>query len=182
MIIGLTGPNSSGKGEVAEYLRQKGFYYFSLSDVVREEAVREGLDSSRENLIKVGNDLRIKHGSGILAKRVREKIQGDAVVDSIRNPSEIMELRKEKDFFLLGIDAPIHLRFRRSQERGRLGDGSTLETFQKREDMENSTDPVRQQLEKCMKMADFIIVNDASLEILHNRIDRFLFQLKKNKV
>ena len=36
MIIGLTGKNGSGKGEVAEFLKKRGYTYFSLSDEIRE--------------------------------------------------------------------------------------------------------------------------------------------------
>ncbi len=66
-IIGLTGPNAAGKGEAARFLREKGYAYHSLSDVVREEATARGLDHSRENLIRVGNELRQTFGAGILA-------------------------------------------------------------------------------------------------------------------
>ena len=43
MLIGLTGRSASGKGEVAKYLEQKSFYYYSLSDVIRDEIRRRGI-------------------------------------------------------------------------------------------------------------------------------------------
>ena len=61
MIIGLTGANASGKGEAAGYLKSKGFAYYSLSDILREEAKLRGIEPSRENLIKLGNELRNIH-------------------------------------------------------------------------------------------------------------------------
>ncbi len=181
MIIGLTGPNGAGKGEVASHLKDKGFSYFSLSDVVREEAVRGGLDSSRENLIKIGNELRLRNGPAILARKIREKINGNTVVDSIRNPQEAVELKKEKNFFLVGIDAPIKLRFQRCLKRGRIGNGTTIEEFQKREEMENSNDSSRQQLGECMKMADYIIWNNSTKEELYKKVDEILYTLEKRK-
>ena len=48
MIIGLTGPNAAGKGEVARYLERRGFHYFSLSDEIRDEVRQRGLEISRE--------------------------------------------------------------------------------------------------------------------------------------
>ena len=45
IIIGLTGENCAGKGTVADYLVQKGFYYYSLSDTIREELANEGKNS-----------------------------------------------------------------------------------------------------------------------------------------
>ena len=38
LVIGLTGPNAAGKGEVANHLEARGFRLHSLSDIVREEA------------------------------------------------------------------------------------------------------------------------------------------------
>jgi len=86
MIIGLTGKNAAGKGEVANYLKSKGFIYYSLSDVIREEATKRGLDHSRENLINIGNDLREKHAPNYLAQQINEKIKQQTknfVIDSI---------------------------------------------------------------------------------------------------
>ena len=51
MLIGLTGHNASGKGEVAKYLESKSFYYCSLSDVIRDEIRRRGQSPSRDNMI-----------------------------------------------------------------------------------------------------------------------------------
>ena len=62
MIIGLSGKNASGKGVVAEFLKSKGFYFFSLSDVIREEIRERGEEITRQRLIEVGNELRSKHG------------------------------------------------------------------------------------------------------------------------
>src|SRR5215468_935904 len=105
MLIGLTGRNASGKGEVAAYLVKKSFYYYSLSDVIREEIRRRGQPLTRENMIETGNELRYHFGPGILAKRILEKIEADKhyVIDSIRNPSEVETLRTAKDFKLLKV-------------------------------------------------------------------------------
>ena len=70
MIIGLTGANASGKGEAASYLKSKSFEYYSLSDILREKAGARKIEPSRENLIKLGNELREKNGSSVLADAV----------------------------------------------------------------------------------------------------------------
>src|SRR3989338_1290539 len=109
MIIGLTGANASGKGEAAGYLKSKGFEYYSLSDILREEAKARGIELSRENLIKLGNELRTKNRPSILADLVIKNIKakGNYVIDSIRNPFEVKALRKLSGFILIGIDAPV---------------------------------------------------------------------------
>ena len=52
MLIGLTGRNAAGKGEVARYLQKKSFYYYSLSDVIRDEIRSRDLQPTRESLIR----------------------------------------------------------------------------------------------------------------------------------
>ncbi len=174
MIIGLTGKNASGKGEAASYLVTKGFSYFSLSDIIRDEAKKRSIEETRENLIGIGNAMRKEHDSGILAKLVMKKLKGNCVVDSIRNPEEIKELRKGKNFILLGVDAPAGIRFERAKKRGRIENAKTLAEFKTIEQKENLKNKNNQQLDNCLKMADIIVVNDKSLEELHKKIDALL--------
>ena len=187
MIIGLTGKNASGKGEAANYLKAKGFVYYSLSDVLREEATRRGIESSRDNLIKLGNELREKNGPAYLARQINNKIKQQLknkknqnfVIDSIRSPFEAKELMKNKDFALVGIDAPIKLRFKRLLERNRLGDAKTLEKFKAQEEKENLKSSHNQQLDATFKLANKVIINDSSLKELYKKIDRLLVEIKK---
>jgi len=172
MIIGLTGPNASGKGEAALYIKSKGFLYHSLSDILREEAKKRKIEPLRENLIKLGNELRGKFGPSYLAVRIKkELLKKEAhIVDSIRNPEEIAELRKLDSFVLIGVDAPVKLRYERGLRRKRPGDAETLEEFIKKEEKENKEEKNNQQLRKCLDMADMIIVNDSTLEEFHRKI------------
>ncbi|MBI4439951.1 AAA family ATPase [Candidatus Woesearchaeota archaeon] len=172
MLIGLTGTNSSGKSEAANYLREKGFLYFSLSDIVRREVQNMGMPLTRENMIEVGRSLRLRHGPGYLAEQISRELKEPSVVDSIRCPEEVEVLRKKTGFILIGIDAPIELRFRRSRERGRLGDGETLGEFRRLEQEENTEKG--QQLQKTLRMSDIIIINDKSIDHLHRQIDLIL--------
>lgn len=176
--IGLTGLNASGKGTVADYLKEKGYVYYSLSDIVREEATVLGLDHSRENLIYTGNKLRDEHGASILAARIVEKINLQkpdlTVIDSIRNLAEIRELRKKQGFFLIGVDAPVEIRFERSKNRGRIGFEKTLKDFIEIEEKENSLDPNKQQLFECLKKADAVIQNNGTIKDLNKKIKSIL--------
>src|SRR5687768_13669080 len=115
MLIGLTGRNASGKGEVARYLQSKSFYYYSLSDVIRDEIRQRGEEPTRERLIIIGNELRQKYGASVLAERILAKVEDDKhyIIDSIRNPSEVTSFRAAKHFKLLRIEAPPELRFQR---------------------------------------------------------------------
>ncbi len=187
MIIGLTGKNAAGKGEAANYLKEKGFIYFSLSDVIREEATKRNLEHSRDNLIKIGNELRQNFAPGYLAQQINLKIKDilknnpkqNFAVDSIRSPFEAKELMKNHNFTLVGIDAPPELRFKRLLERNRLGDAKTLEDFKKQEERENLKSDTNQQLDATFALSQEIIRNDGNLEHLHTKIDDLLNDLER---
>src|SRR3989338_5970833 len=175
MIIGLTGKNAAGKGELSKHIHSKGFVYLSLSDALREEATKRGLDHSRDTLINLGNELRKKFGNAILAKRISEKIKKeraagkkDFVIDSIRNPGEIHDLRKNKGFLLCGVVTDQKIRFQRLLKRNRLGDAADFEEFKKHEDRENNDEASGQQLDKCLEMADKHISSNGTIEEANN--------------
>lgn len=179
LVVGLTGANASGKGEVASYLASLGFTVHSLSDIVREEAAARNLPPEREHLIRIGNLLRGEHGAGVLAERLLPRLGNRDVVDSIRNPAEVEVLRRRPDFHLLAVNAPVEVRFERSLERKRPGDPTTLEGFIDREREENLDGAHRQQLEATSAMADRIVENDGDIEALHRKLDRLLEELVK---
>ena len=182
MFLGFTGPNAAGKSEAIKYLvEKKKFIQRSLSDIIRDEAKARGLDVTRNNLVMIGNELRGKEGASVLAKRTVPKIKNapQAVIDSIRNVSEIEELRLSlQGFKLVGITADIKVRFDRAKKRGRIGDSTTLEEFTKQEATENSADPTAQQLDKCFALADIKLDNSGKVDALYAQIDKMLEDLK----
>lgn len=177
MIIGLTGGNGSGKTQIAEYLKSRGFEYFSLSDEIRQEIRSRGLEITRDMLIRVGNELRERFGPGALAERILKNLElgGNYVVDSIRNPSEVDVLRRRKDFVLLAVVADPEVRFERSKKRGREQAAQTLEQFIEEERRELESDnPASQQLELTRKKADLVVTNNGTIEDLHRHLDQVL--------
>lgn len=181
IAIGLTGENCSGKGTFAEYLVKKGFRYTSLSDVIREELAAEGKEITRESLIDKGNELRKGEGGGILAKKAMGWVKGDTncVIDSIRNPAEVEELRKLKGFKLVYVTARPEVRFARMKARAREGDPHTLDAFNMIENAEMSgADPAHQQLFTTFKMADVKLENNSDLQSFFERIDSLVKELE----
>lgn len=171
MNIGLTGKLAAGKGEIAKILESSGFSYHSLSDVIREELKKEGIEASRENMIRKGNELREKYGASVLAIKIKELFKDDDnIIDSVRNPFEVNELRKLENFHLLGVDAPVELRFKRLKARARKGDVMTLDEMKKAEILENKNIDTNQQLDKTLAMADKIIINNSSIESLKAKV------------
>lgn len=171
LLIGLTGTNGAGKGEAAAFLVSRGYEYHSLSDVIRDVLAAEGLEPSRDNLIRKGNALRREGGLDVLARRIVTRIRGRAVIDSIRNPLEIEFLRTQPGFILIALDAPPALRFERVAKRGRNESAPDLASFLRKEEEENGSDPGAQQLGRCMVLADRILINDGTLDDLHRKLE-----------
>lgn len=175
MIIGLTGKNASGKGEVAAYLQERGFLFYSLSDVLRAELKKSGKSQTRDNLVWLGNKLRNEFGPSVLADRILDWIEDDRhyVIDSFRNPEEVIAFRRTKEFALISVDASPQRRFERIKSRGRVGDIKTYREFVDHETREaTSADPTKQNLDACAKMADFHVANNGTLKKLHDALNK----------
>ncbi len=183
MIIGLVGMFACGKDVVAEYLQQKGFTHYSLSDEIRIEARERKIELTRENLINLANEMRAKFGAGILADRARIKMHlqkdNNYVISSIRNPDEIKALQQEANFVLVLVDAEIKKRFAWLKARAREGDLKTFEEFVEKEKLEQNANPTKQQLHKVVKEAKITLKNDSTLAELYKKIDRLLYDLRK---
>jgi len=178
MILGVSGRNGSGKGEVVRFLEARSFYPLSLSDVIREELRAKGQEPSRERMIEAGNAIRTAEGPGALARRLASKLAPDRnyVVDSIRHPAEVEALRGSvRRFQLVWVEAGEALRWERVRARAREGDPESAEALRTSEARElGSDDPNAQQLLKVRELADVVIQNEGTLEDLHAELQRVL--------
>ena len=180
MIIGLTGKNGSGKGEAANFLKDRGFHYFSLSDALRDEAGKRGQEITRDALVRLGNELREKEGPGCLAERIFAKLDPEKhyVIDSIRHPAEVQVFRRRNDFTLVRIHAPERLRFERLKQRGRENDPKAWEDFKALEAKEaKSASKTDQQLDQTIALADLQIDNNGPLKEMHEKVKVALLKL-----
>jgi dephospho-CoA kinase len=176
MIIGLTGTFAAGKDAAAEYLKQKGFFYTSLSDLVREECTRQNRPIDRDTCRILANEMRGKSGPNYFAKLALEKIKEsgakNALVVSIRNIGEVAELKQNPDFKLVAVDAPIELRYQRAIARKSEKDLISFETFKAQEEEEMTSQKANEmQIGTILKIADYTIVNDGTLKELYKKID-----------
>jgi dephospho-CoA kinase len=181
-IIGITGTLASGKTSVKDFFlsRFPSSYFISLSDIIEEELLKEGKELKRENFIEKGNELRKRYGDQILVEVVTltlpEKIEKQfLIIDGIRNPGEVEFLRKKfgKDFILIAVDAPREIRFRRLRERKKEGDPKTFEEFLEIDetDLGKNQPEYGQNVEECLKLADYLIINDGSVNELNKKLE-----------
>jgi dephospho-CoA kinase len=175
MIVGLTGTKASGKGIIVHLLQERGFRTISLSDIVRKEALSQGVCNYNVfQLQEIATQLRLKYGNNILASRAVELIENnpkeDYVVDGIRNTGEITELRKLKEFLLVSIDGPQKARYERLIKRARPSDPKDWISFLKMDERDRGVGEIgsKQQVYGCMEMADVKIY----LEDMHGLRDK----------
>ncbi len=141
------------------------------------------LDITRENLIKIGTELRQSYGGGFLADRALQKLEIDKnyIIDSIRNPREVEVLRRLTNFRLIHITALPQTRFERICARKREGDPTTFEKFQELEAKEaKSADPNAQQLEETGRLADAELENNGSMDQLLEKVKELVRQLAQD--
>jgi dCMP deaminase len=175
--IGIAGRNAAGKTRAVEYLERRSFHRCSLSDVIRAELRAEGVEPTRERMIRRGRELRARFGPGVLAQRVERLLPPgrNHVIDSIRHPAEVEALRAAGDFKLLWIEASPEVRFERSRARARVGDPDTLEEFEALEAQELASDePSGQQLLAVAALADETISNQGDPRELESALERFV--------
>jgi dephospho-CoA kinase len=180
-IIGLSGSFSSGKDTAAEYLIEKyGFEHHSLSDEIRLVLRERGEDITRDSLRMVGNELRTKQGSGVLAERALKRAKtSKLLISSIRNIEEIRVLRRKAletkgRFIFIWVDAPVEKRYGWAMTRGRIENVKSLTEFIEKENMERSTKAHEQQLSLCEKEADIKIMNNKTKKDLYKELDKVM--------
>ena len=183
IIIGITGTNGAGKGTVVEYLiNNKGFVHFSARAFLVEEIEKRGLENNRENMVAVANDLRGKYGPSVVADELFKRAMetgNNCIIESLRTVGEIESLRSKGNFTLLAVDADPKIRYKRISKRASTTDDVSLEKFLADEAKEmESTNPNKQNLKKCIEMADFVINNDGSVEELNQKIEEILKVIK----
>jgi dCMP deaminase len=180
MIIGITGTLGAGKGTIVDCLKKRGFVHFSVRDFLIEEINKRGLVINRDSMVLVANDLRAKFGASYIVeelyKRALEK-GGDSVIESIRCPGEVDALKKKDGFVLWSVDADVQTRYSRIFERASETDRVSFSEFVDNEQREFvSNDPNKQNLKRCIEMADHSFKNDWSVVELCSKVKKILDQ------
>ncbi len=190
MLVGVVGLNGSGKDTVAIYLAEHyGFDYRDLGQEVREEVRGRNLNPLDRNvMVEIANEMRQRFGFDYWCRRViNSSKSNDLVITSLRNPAEI-ELIKSNGGTIFEVHAEQRMRFERTVERVRSdpskhGDVGSFEDFVAKEERElTNADPAKQQLIKCIAMADMGLDNNGTLTSLHLQIDGAMAALRSGPV
>lgn len=184
IIIGITGTIGAGKGTIVDYLmRKNGFQHYSVRQYLLDVIQKAGLEPNRDSMTAVGNALRAAHSpSFIIDELYHQALQSgkDSIIESVRTEGEVLSLRQKPHFYLFAVDADPKVRYERVVLRNSETDHIDYETFLSNEQREyTSTDPNRQNLSKCIEMADFLFQNNGNMEMLYEQVDTVMSQIQK---
>lgn len=177
-IIGITGTLGAGKGTVVDYLvNNLGFKHYSVRSYLIDKIKKNRLPVNRDTMTEEANKLRASHSSAYIIEQLYKKAVedcGNAIIESIRTPGEVDFLKKQGEFYLIAVDADPKIRYDRITLRATETDNISFDTFMSNEKREFTTsDPNKQNLNRCIEMADLVIQNNGDITELHK-------QLKKN--
>ncbi|MEM0372321.1 MAG: AAA family ATPase [archaeon] len=175
MILGFTGLARSGKDVAAKYAVEKyGFEHLDFArDALFPEADKRGVEHDKISLSVLGDELRAEGGRGVLAKIIAGKMKEGVnyVITGFRSPEEVDYIRNstDDDFFLVEVCADKLTRFERRNE----SDPQKMEDFFARD----TRDLHNKGLSDVLKMADFKVENEGTLEELYKSVDELMKKL-----
>lgn len=171
-IIGIAGTNGSGKDTLADLRRDKrGTQKASLSDILRTEASKRGLEHTREVLRSISTQWGRELGAGALALmtirnywETRSNDETGLSIVSVRRPAEAAAIQAQQGA-VLWVDADQSVRYERiiAASRGRIDDVVTFEEFCEQEDKEMhppADDPFAVNMAGVRDIADLHLTND----------------------
>ncbi len=135
---------------------------------------------NRDSMVIVANDLRSTYGPSYIVEQLYKQAKvswNNAIIESLRTVGEVQLLKWKENFYFFAIDADPKIRYERVVLRGSETDKVSYDEFISNEqrEMEN-TDPTKQNVAKCMQLADHIFTNNWTVEELNAQIETIIAQ------
>lgn len=173
-IIALVGLAGSGKSSAVEYLTEKGFPKIYFGGVIYKAMDEAGIEKTWDNQQQFREEIRRREGKDFVIKRVIKNIhdlinagQNKIVLDGLYTWSEYKFLKHEfpGQVVVIAIVTPKYLRYQRMAKR--------IERPMQPHEVDQRDWSEIDNLEKGgpIAIADYFIINDGSLEQLHQKID-----------
>ena len=173
-IIALVGLAGSGKSSAVEYLTEKGFPKIYFGGVIYKAMDEAGIEKTWYNQQQFREEIRRREGKDFVIKRVIKNIhdlinagQNKIVLDGLYTWSEYKFLKHEfpGQVVVIAIVTPKYLRYQRMAKR--------IERPMQPHEVDQRDWSEIENLEKGgpIAIADYFIINDGSLEQLHQKID-----------
>lgn len=186
-IFAIVGMPGSGKTEVSEFLVKKGFQFIRLGQLTLDEIKKRGLEPTEANERPIREALRTKHGMAAFATLNFPKIDSllkisDVAVDGLYSWEEYLAFKeKYPDITVIAIYASPKTRYERLEKQSVSKDSNIKRRHYTKEEAASRD---RAQLENLhtggpVAMADFTIINEASVKELHKCLEEILKSVKK---
>jgi dephospho-CoA kinase len=175
-VVGMTG---SGKSEVARFFSERGFTTVRFGDITDEAVKKLGLPLTEENERPVRERLRKEHGMAAYAKLSVPRIDAalktaNVVVDGLYSWEEYTYLKEHygDNFFVVAVWSSPQDRYKRlgsrkirplTPQEAASRDHAEIENL-------NKGGPIA--------MADFTVLNDASMSTLKKQVERIVARLR----
>ena len=102
----------------------------------------------------------------------------NAIIEALHATAEAQVLKVKKGFYLFAVDADPKIRYERIKERKSEKDNISFEKFLEDEKREMaSSDPNKQNISACMKLADYTFLNNDGREILRAEVEKALAEI-----
>ncbi|QQG50812.1 MAG: AAA family ATPase [Candidatus Saccharibacteria bacterium] len=176
-IVAFVGLAGSGKSTAVDYLTEKGYPKVYFGGIVLEEVKKRGLELTQENEQPIREELRASEGKDFVVRRIITQVhdlivagQHRIVADGLYSWTEYKALKHEfpGELTVIAVVAPKHLR--KSRMANRPVRPLTSEQVDQRDwaEIEN--------IEKGgpIAIADHYIINDGTVEKLHEQLDNEL--------
>lgn len=176
IILGFTGQIASGKGTVAEYLKEKyNASTYRFSTMLRDVLDRLYIEQSRENMQMISKVLRENFGEDVMAKVMAEDVKNDQgqviVIDGIRRPDDVKYLKEVQGFVLVHIFSGMEKRLERIKARGENTDDNTKTLEEFKADHEREAE---QKITEIASQAQEEIDNNGGFENLYKQLDNLI--------
>lgn len=178
-VVAIVGMAGAGKSEVARVFERSGFKKVRFGDITEEEIRNRGLELNEENERHIREELRKEHGMSAYAKLNLPRIDAslkssNVVVDGLYSWEEYTLLKERYDEKFSTVAVWASQATRHTRLRNRANRPLTFEEAASRDKAEieniNKGGPIA--------MADFTIINEASLKELEKETEHVLSALK----
>lgn len=172
MMILVTGMPGAGKDEFINVAKNFGFSDVHMGNTVRKYAVENGIELSDHEVGAYASQEREKHGMHIWAQRTSLYVEGkeNMIIDGVRNYEELEYFQKKfRNLSVVAIFANRKDRLSRIMKRNRPDDVKSEQELLDRDRRELSWG-----LGNLIVLADYMIVNDSTLDVFKERTADFL--------
>ncbi|WP_457752354.1 AAA family ATPase [Thermococcus sp.] len=191
MIVGVVGKIAAGKTTVAKFFEERGFCRVSCSDPLIDllthnvsdyswiPELPEKAEPTRERLIEFGKHLKETYGEEVLIRLAVDKMRHcqNIVIDGVRSEGEIKAV-KRLGGKVIYVEASPEVRFERLIKRKASKD-KDIKSFEDFKDMDNAEERLYHTSELKV-LADYIIVNEGTLEELREKVERIIEEIMRN--